>query len=144
MKTKYEKFLKFLRHKYKSDIKEGDYVEPINFEGLTPNQVYFLKSKKQFYVDEVIEKKDQDYIEVGYTIPLKISRFKKVIDTSAHKILFLQFDLKIDTHGEPDTLNFFRGVDKMGELYPILINEKFFIKTIRFQKFLLYTNIKLY
>lgn len=40
------------------------------------------------------------------------------------KVLFLQFGLKIDTHGEPDEQNFFRGCNDMPSLFKTLMKEK--------------------
>jgi len=44
--------------------------------------------------------------------------------TFEHKILFLQFNFRIDTHSEPDNLNFFKGVHYISELFPLLVDEQ--------------------
>lgn len=126
MHTKFFKFLNFLRENKEStfSFEEGNYVIPFDFDGLTERQTDYLKSKPHFIVDDTIFKENEEYLSVGYNIPFKAKRFKLLDIKFDHKVLFIQFDLGIDTHGEPDTNNFFRGVRQMSELYPILINEK--------------------
>lgn len=112
------------------EIDEGDYVEIIDTEGFSEKQMEFIKDKPYFYVKSVTNKKGhtyefgEPYIDVGYKIPLKMKRFRKVEKDSKYKILFLQFDLPIDVHGEKDKHNFFKGFDKMSDLFTNLFEER--------------------
>jgi len=45
------------------------------------------------------------------------------LSKKGQKVLFIQFNLKIDTHEEPDTQNFFRGSHNMSELFTKLFHE---------------------
>ena len=113
-------------------IQTGDYVVCDDFEDLNKNQLEFLKAKPHYKVKSVTDKGGRYYgggephIEIGYKIPFKMRRFKKVErDMSGKfKILFLQFDLPIDTHGEEDKHNFFKGQDKMSDLFTVLFEER--------------------
>lgn len=112
-------------------IEIGDWVEIFDFETLNKKQIEYLKSQPFFYVKNVTDKNGEVYdvgvphIDVGYRIPLKMSRFKKVErPETKYKVLFLQFDLAIDMHGEKDKGNFFRGFKNMSELFPILFHDK--------------------
>ena len=107
-----------------TDIEIGDTVQPFDFDDLTDVQAEYLRSQEYFVVDDIIKKGDEVYCEVGYRIPLKLKRFKKIELEYDHKILFLNYDLKIDTHGEADAKNIFRGCNTMSQLFPKLINEK--------------------
>ena len=107
-----------------TDIEVGDDVEAIDFEGLTEPQAEYLRSQKYFTVSDITDKNGEVYCDVGYRIPLKVKRFKKVEVHFDHRILFLNYDLKIDTHGEPDPKDIFRSCTSMPQLFPLLINEK--------------------
>lgn len=125
-KNKLSKFKDFISlvnpNNKRTDIVEGDYVKIINFVGLTDRQIQFLKAKDTFFVNSVIDKDGRDFIDIGYAIPFKASRFIKI--TFDKKFLFLQFNLTIDTHGEPDTQNFFQGSPDMRTLFTKLINDR--------------------
>lgn len=113
-------------------VQMGDWVVCQDFEDLNKNQVEFLNSKPYHKVRSVCDSKGRWYqkgephIDVGYKIPLKMKRFKVVDRTidAKYKILFIQFDLAIDTHGEEDKHNFFREQTKMSDLFPILFKER--------------------
>ena len=124
MKTKYLNFLNSMRKTNKIPIIEGDYVTVINLNDLNPKQLEYLQSKTIFQIDEITTKNGVKYADVGYKIPLKLSRFQKIENPYKHRVLFLQFGLKLGTYGEPDTENFFRGLNNTSELFPIIINEK--------------------
>ena len=106
-------------------IQIDDWVVCTDFTDLTDKQIAFLKSKPSFRVKGINGPKSSVYtggeafIDIGYKIPLKMFRFKKVekgVDAK-YKILFLQFDLKIDTHGEEDTHNYFKGHTSMSDCF---------------------------
>ncbi len=124
MKTKYLNFLNSMRKKNIIPIVEGDYVTVINLNDLNPRQLNYLQSKSIFQIDEIITKNGVKYADVGYNIPLKLSRFQKIENPYKYRVLFLQFGLKLGTYGEPDTENFFRNLNNTSELFPIIINEK--------------------
>jgi len=113
-------------------VQEGDYVVCEDTEGLSQKQLDFLNSKPYLKVKSVCDKKGnwyrsgEPYIEVGYNIPLKLFRFKKIdrAANSKYKILFLQFNIGIDLHGEEDTHNYFKGHESMPELFTDLFKEK--------------------
>lgn len=113
-------------------IQIGDYVDCEDFEGLNNNQIEFLNAKQCHKVRSVTSKggryyyNGEPYVDLGYKIPFKMRRFKKVERTvmGKYKVLFLQFDLPIDTHGEEDTHNFFKGTKKMSDLFEILFKER--------------------
>jgi len=112
-------------------IEIGDWVEIFDFNDLNKNQKKFLKSKPYHYVKAVTNSKGNIYevgdphIDIGYKIPFKMCRFKKTEKPdSKYKVLFIQFDLAIDTHGEKDVYNFFRGFENMSGLFPVLFYEK--------------------
>ena len=107
-------------------IQEGDYVKCEDLTDLKDKQIAYLNSKPFFKVKSVCTSKGAYYngygephIDVGYKIPLKMKRFTKIEKGagSKYKVLFLQFDLGIDTHGEEDTHNFFRGHKQMSDLF---------------------------
>jgi glutathione synthase/RimK-type ligase-like ATP-grasp enzyme len=113
-------------------IQVGDYVICEDFNDLNDSQIEFLKSKPFHKVRTVCDSKGRYYksgephIEIGYRIPYKMFRFKAVERDVAfkHKFLFLQFDLAIDTHGEKDKHNYFKGKRQMSELFPLLFKDK--------------------
>lgn len=106
-------------------INSGDYVKVIDCEhDLSFPQQKFLKSKDYFVVENVEFKSGEYYIHIGYTIPFKMKRFVKYELKYDKRILFLQFNLNITTHGEVDTENIFRGCETMQALFPKLLNEK--------------------
>jgi ribosomal protein S6--L-glutamate ligase len=113
-------------------IQQGDYVVCNDFEDLNTQQVEFLNNKPMHKVRTVTSKggsyysSGEPHIDLGYKIPFKMKRFTKVErDTEGkYKILFLQFDLPIDMHGEKDNHNYFRGQNKMSDLFEVLFMEK--------------------
>ena len=113
-------------------IQNGDYVVCNDFVDLNDNQVEFLKDKPIHKVKSVTSSNGRYYqsgephIDLGYKIPFKMRRFKKVDRdiVGKYKILFLQFDLPIDTHGEKDKHNFFKGTSKMSDLFELLFKER--------------------
>ena len=120
----------FIKKKYRNCVlkpvifEQGDRVKVINFDGLTDKQIDFLKAKEFFIVGDVVEKEDEAYLNVGYSIPFKSSRFSVYNINYDKKVLFLQFNLKIDIHGEVDVNNYFQGCDNMVDLFPKLINDR--------------------
>jgi glutathione synthase/RimK-type ligase-like ATP-grasp enzyme len=112
-------------------VDTGDYVEVVDFEDLKEDQLEFLKSAPNFYVRDIVNSKSypyevgEPYVNIGFRSPFKMSRFK-VIDKShcKYKILFLNFDLPVDIHGEKDVNNFFRDSKTMSELFNKLFAEK--------------------
>lgn len=124
LRIKYFNFLKYLVEKHNSiPFKEGDYIIPVMFDDLTEKQTKFLKSREHFIAGDITQKGEQLYVDVGYNIPFKAIRFEKLDITSKNRVLFLQFNIKIDTHGEPDPTNIFRNCYTMSELFPKVINE---------------------
>jgi len=113
-------------------IQVGDYVKCEDHSDLNENQIEFLKAKQIHKVKSVCDSrgrfyaKGEPHIDLGYKIPFKMFRFKKIDKEveAKYKILFLQFDLPIDTHGEKDKHNFFRGQKTLSDLFPILFREK--------------------
>lgn len=113
-------------------IQQGDYVICKDFEDLNTRQFEFLNAKPYHKVKSICDKNGRYYssgephIEIGYKIPFKMKRFDRIERNieSKYKILFLQFDLPIDLHGEKDKYNYFRGQSKMSDLFQILFNEK--------------------
>lgn len=113
-------------------IQQGDYVVCEDFDDLSDKQIEFLRSKEYHRVMNVTSKKSlyyttgEPYINLGYGIPFKMKRFKLVDRNlkNKNKILFLQFDLNIDPHGNKDEHNIFRGKEKMSDLFQELFNEK--------------------
>lgn len=109
------------------NIQEGDYVKIINSEDLSKEQTEYVEKFPYFRVKNLVPKVDEIYIEIGYKAPLKISRFEKIENPAKsckYKILFLQFDNNIDTMGEKDKENFFRGHEKMSDLFIDLFDKK--------------------
>lgn len=124
LRTKYYNFLKHLTESTNSvPFKEGDYIVPVKFNDLTEKQLRFLKGREYFVAGDITQKGNEMYVDVGYNIPFKVVRFDKVDLSSKHRVLFLQFNIRIDTHGEPDPTNIFRGASNMNELFPKVINE---------------------
>lgn len=113
-------------------IQAGDYVKCKDFETLNKNQVDFLNARPYHRVRSVTGSSGRYYqygephIDLGYEIPFKMKRFKKIDRNlnNKYKVLFLQFDLPIDTHGEKDVHNYFKGQNKMSDLFEILFREK--------------------
>lgn len=130
------KFSKFFKDFLKRKIEEGDIVKVINFNDLSEKQLEFLRSKDTFKVVKVCDRTGAPYtdgtkyFDVGYTIPLLASRFKKVISEEIdykrckYKVLFLAFDIKINTYGEEDVTKMFRGCQATTDLFPKLFAEK--------------------
>lgn len=113
-------------------IQMGDIVKCKNFDDLNDNQLEFLHEKPFHKVKGVVDSRGRFYtngephIELGYKIPFKMKRFTKV-DTNKeykYKVLFLQFDLPIDLHGEKDKNNYFKGKTKFSELFETIFKEK--------------------
>ena len=106
-------------------IQLGDYVVCDNFDDLNANQVKFLKVRPYHKVKSVCDARGRYYqtgephIDVGYKMPFKMFRFKKIDRTidARYKILFLQFDLPIDLHGEKDKHNYFKGHSTMSDVF---------------------------
>jgi glutathione synthase/RimK-type ligase-like ATP-grasp enzyme len=113
-------------------IQLGDYVVCNDFEGLNKKQVEFLKEKPYYKVRSVCGSRGgwyqsgEPHIDLGYRIPFKMIRFTTVDRNieGKYKVLFLQFDLPIDMHGEEDKHNFFKGQSKMSDLFEILFRER--------------------
>jgi glutathione synthase/RimK-type ligase-like ATP-grasp enzyme len=113
-------------------IQTGDYVVCKDFEDLNKNQTEFLNAKSMHKVKAITDSKGRYYmkgephVELGYKIPFKMRRFEKVDRNveGKYKILFLQFDLPIDTHGEKDKYDFFKGQSRMPDLFQLLFAEK--------------------
>lgn len=125
LKTKYNNLMKSLVQLINNlSFIEGDYIVPFNFDDLTEKQLNFLKSKQYFIVNDIVLKGTELFVDIGYNIPFKSSRFNKLEINFTNKVLFLQFNIGIDTHGEPDPTNIFRGHNSMEQLFPSLINEK--------------------
>lgn len=125
LKTKYNNLMKSLVQIINNlSFIEGDYIVPFNFDDLTEKQLNFLKSKQYFIVNDIVLKGTELFVDIGYNIPFKSSRFNKLEINFTNKVLFLQFNIGIDTHGEPDPTNIFRGHNSMEQLFPSLINEK--------------------
>ena len=133
-----------------------DIVEVIDYDDLSEKQLEFLKSKTTFTINNITDKNGTKFADIGYVIPLKLSRFRTIEQPKEKeykkKILFLSFDMKIDTYGEEDTQNIFRESKTTKELFEKLINEKIedtlteFISyndIYRFQNDYLYNNRKL-
>jgi glutathione synthase/RimK-type ligase-like ATP-grasp enzyme len=111
----------------KTDLIPGDYVIVIDFDDLSDKQSNYLKSKDFFRVIDVVPKTTQDYVDVGYNIPLKSTRFKKIdnpLKNIKYKILFINFKCDINLMGEKDTKNFFRNKKNMENLFVTLFSEK--------------------
>jgi glutathione synthase/RimK-type ligase-like ATP-grasp enzyme len=112
-------------------IQVGDYVECTDFDDLNKNQIEFLNQKPYHKVKSVVNSKGSYYlngephIELGYRIPFRMKRFVKVdrYVNSKYKVLFLQFDLPIDLHGEKDEGDFFKGQSNFSNLFDILFRE---------------------
>jgi len=129
-----KKWKDFLYEQLTEDTPDvGDYVKIINFEGLSDKQTNFLKSKDYFRIKNITDRQGNlytegtPYAEVGYNIPLKLSRFEKIgkpKDLPKYNILFLQFNLAIDLHGEEDINNFFKGQKTMESLFELIFKEK--------------------
>lgn len=121
--SKFKDFISLVSPNNKrTEISEGDYVKVINFTGLTAKQTAYLKANDVYFVHSVVDKDGRDFLDLGYAIPFKASRFIKT--TFDKKFLFLQFNLPIDTHGEPDTNNFFQGCTEMRTLFTKLITDR--------------------
>ena len=104
-----------------------DVVEVIDYTDLTEKQLEFLKSRETFTIYNIVDKNGSNFADIGYAIPLRLSRFKTIIPeikNYKNKILFISFDMKIDTYGEEDTSNMFRESKTTRELFEKLINEK--------------------
>ena len=109
----------------KCPIKVDDYVKVTSWNDLSEKQITFLKGKPYHKVLDVTVKDGDPYIGLGYNIPFKMARFE-IIDFKnyKHKILFLQFNIGINLHGEPDPGDFFKGKATMPELFTEIFNEK--------------------
>jgi glutathione synthase/RimK-type ligase-like ATP-grasp enzyme len=131
--TKLKNYLNILE-KIDHSIVENDYVEVIDFSNLTENQFKFLKSSDYFIIKNITDKDGNSYIDsnrtkffdIGYKIPLKASRFKKIINplNKKYKILFLQFEHKLNLYNENDVNNLFKGCYINSELFKLLFKEK--------------------
>ena len=133
MVTKYSKYIK---ENLNTDITIGDFVECVDFNDLTIKQFNYLNGSDKFKVYSITDKQgnviDDTYtgtkfLNIGYKIPLKMSRFKKLnIDLTGfkYKILFLQFDSKITTYDEVDSKDYFKGCANMAQLFPKLFKDK--------------------
>jgi len=125
---------KELKYNYEDlPIQQGDYVRCVDFENLNDRQIEFLRMLPYHKVRFVTNSKGNQFyeygephIDLGYKIPFKMHRFEKVERTidNKYKILFLEFDLPIDTHGEKDVRNFFKGHSRMPDLFQSLFKEK--------------------
>lgn len=113
-------------------IQIGDYVVCKDFEDLNKNQIEFLNSRPYHKVRSIMSSDKryyswgEPYIDIGYNIPFKMRRFHSINRNQnyKYKVLFLQFDLQIDTHGEKDVNNYFRNQTKMSNLFEILFKER--------------------
>jgi len=137
-----EELLKILKKKkevkpedlirWETPIESGDYVKCVDFGNkLNKDQKEYLRSRPFFYVRNVVDSRGAPYdvgephVEIGYKSPFKMSRFKKIDKTDTkYKVLFLQFDLPVDVHGEKDKENMFRGAKTMSGVFTKLFHEK--------------------
>lgn len=144
MVTKYSNYIK---ENLNIEISVGDYVECIDFNDLTLKQANWLNSSDKFKVYEITDKQGNlidnafqgtKFVNVGYNIPLKMSRFKKInidITKFKYKILFLQFDSKITIYDEIDTKDYFKGCGNMSQLFPKLFKEKLQDSFVQFSNY---------
>jgi glutathione synthase/RimK-type ligase-like ATP-grasp enzyme len=138
------------------EIKVGDYVKCVKFDDLTEKQLTFVKSKDYFTVTAITDSKGQPwkegikFLEIGYSIPLMMSRFKRFvpekfdINKYQRKVLFIAFDIKLKTYGEKDVNNILRGCDSTVKLFPELFKEKIPEKYGIYAKFAGYDDINRY
>jgi glutathione synthase/RimK-type ligase-like ATP-grasp enzyme len=122
-----KQFKQNILNKDDSKIQIGDYVKAVDYSGLTEKQENWLRSKDYFKVDNIVIKNKKRFVDIGYNIPLKITRFEVTENPFLkykYKVLFLSFDLRIDLMGEKDTNNYFRGCKDMKGLFTTLLNEK--------------------
>ncbi len=128
------KYLKTFFNKFnRNDIKVGDFVKVVNFDGLTENQLAYLKRYSKFRVLKITNRLGQNfdpsvdmikYYDVGYRIPLKSRRFRKIESENSKKILFLQYDHGVHFYGEVDTNQYFRNLKTIKEVYTKILDEK--------------------
>lgn len=123
-------------------IEVGDFVKCVDFSKLTDKQMDFLKAQDSFEVTAITDRMGKPwesglkYVEIGYSIPLMLSRFQRVkggestttkeidITKFKYKVLFISFDIKLKTYGEEDVEKILRGCDSTVQLFPKIFNEK--------------------